>query len=159
MLSGRAMIHLRYRSSNARSNSAKDASRRAETSDQRVSINACHGVDQRIGFSNLGNPLCCSAFRRGWVVSAHLLRSPASSDCAFIQRGCSVSSRYTFPKRGLGSALSAICHFTTNFYKAQADCSTAPHQGTCGIRRRKGVGWWTKENVLSTLKSGKVRTA
>ena len=42
----------------------------------------------------------------GAVVSAALLQSPASSDCAFIPVGCSVSSRYTFPY-GLGSAFSA----------------------------------------------------
>ena len=58
------------------------------------------------GFSS-GNPICYSAFRRGRVISAHLLRSPVSSDCAFIPKGCSVSSRYTFPSIGLGSAFSA----------------------------------------------------
>lgn len=40
------------------------------------------------------------------IISVQFLRSPASSDCAFIRMGCSVSSRYTFPY-GLGSALSA----------------------------------------------------
>ena len=53
------------------------------------------------------NPICYSAFQRGQVVSACLLRSPVSSDCTFIPEGCSVSSRYTFPK-GLGSVLSAL---------------------------------------------------
>ena len=52
------------------------------------------------GFSS-GNPICYSTFRCGRVISAHLLRSPVSSDCAFIPKGCSVSSRYTFPIRGL----------------------------------------------------------
>ena len=54
---------------------------------------------------NLINPLCYSAFRRGQAISACLLRSPVSSDCAFGREGRSVSSRYTFPC-GLGSALS-----------------------------------------------------
>lgn len=53
-----------------------------------------HGIDSV-------DPLCCSAFQRGRVISARLLRSPVSSDCAFIPVGCSVSSRYTFPARGL----------------------------------------------------------
>ena len=43
---------------------------------------------------------------RGTVISAALLRSPASSDCAFARVGRSVSSLYTFPL-GLGSASSA----------------------------------------------------
>lgn len=46
-------------------------------------------------------PLC-----GGRIISVRLLRSPASSDCAFNRVGCSVSSRYTFPF-GLGSAFSA----------------------------------------------------
>jgi len=44
---------------------------------------------------------CYSAFRRGTVISAALSWSPMSSDCAFIPAGCSVSSRYTFPMKGL----------------------------------------------------------
>ena len=32
---------------------------------------------------NAGPPICYSAFQRGWVISARLLRSPVSSDCAF----------------------------------------------------------------------------
>lgn len=41
----------------------------------------------------------------GGVVSAPLSRSPVSSDCAFdLVKGRSVSSRYTFPRMGLGSA-------------------------------------------------------
>lgn len=39
--------------------------------------------------------------KRGWVISARLSWSPTSSDCAFTPVGRSVSSRYTFPLRGL----------------------------------------------------------
>lgn len=56
-------------------------------------------------FSISIDPICCSAFRRGTVISAVLSWSPMSSDCAFTPEGRSVSSRYTFPY-GLGSAFS-----------------------------------------------------
>lgn len=37
-----------------------------------------------IRFLNFAHPICYSAVRRGRIVSVRLLRSPVSSDCAFI---------------------------------------------------------------------------
>ena len=48
-----------------------------------------------------GHPNCYSASQHGRVISACLLRSPASSDCAFIHVGCSVSSLYTIEWLGV----------------------------------------------------------
>ena len=60
-----------------------------------------HAIQHLANGISSGNPICCSAFQRGRVISARLLRSPVSSDCAFILEGCSVSSRYTFLICGL----------------------------------------------------------
>ncbi len=106
--------HLGYRSSNVGGCDAKCINSGIGTGDDGTGINAGHGCEYALGSINLRNPFCCSAFQRGRVISAHLLRSPASSDCAFIPVGCSVSSRYTFPHGGLGSALSVE---TTAYHK------------------------------------------
>lgn len=37
-----------------------------------------------LGRFDFVHPICCSAVRRGRIVSVRLLRSPVSSDCAFI---------------------------------------------------------------------------
>ncbi len=113
LLTGRAMFHLNFIIINGSCECSKcigDSIRCAECASKlscdRSGIR--HSINHTI---NLRHPFCCSAFRQGWVVSAHLLRSPVSSDCAFIRMGCSVSSRYTFPLQGLGSALSAKLYY------------------------------------------------
>lgn len=49
----------------------------------------------------------------GYPISVQLLQSPASSDCAFILEGCSVSSRYTFPYRAW---LGVFCYLNYNIF-------------------------------------------
>lgn len=87
-----------------------------------------------VHFVNAINPYCYSTLWCGRVISARLLRSPVSSDCAFGLVGRSVSSRYTFPKMGLARRYLSIpsYHLTkacaSKFYQKQHswDSLTAP---------------------------------
>ena len=67
-------------------------------------MNCVHLINDTHSFSILLHR-CCG----GCIISVQLLQSPASSDCAFIRVGCSVSSRYTFPKRAW---LGIFCVYT-----------------------------------------------
>lgn len=91
-----------------------------------------------IDFTMLSIPviqLCYSIFRCGRIISARLLRSPASSDCAFIPVGCSVSSRYTFPEMGLARRCLLILHFRKYFSRSQQIISEI---GKIRARQRAG---------------------
>ena len=107
LLDGRAMVHpiikIVCRSCEGGGHAGKCG---AGTGHLGASINGIgelgvHAIQHLANGISSGNPICCSAFHRGRIISARLLRSPVSSDCAFILEGCSVSSRYTFPIWGL----------------------------------------------------------
>lgn len=110
LLDGRAIVHLSIAVNSCRGRNARCGRGKTERSGKLVrqivvdSSRLCEFMHCLI---DLRHPGCYSAVWRGQVVSACLLRSPVSSDCTFIPEGCSVSSRYTFPK-GLGSVLSAL---------------------------------------------------
>lgn len=104
LLDGRAMIHLTI--SNTSESITENVSifmTATQHEGRGIQKGVNIGIADNVTESKIRHriPICCSAFRRGRVISARLLRSPVSSDCAFTPEGCSVSSRYPFPGRGL----------------------------------------------------------